>query len=141
MPRSGYSDDCDGWQLICWRGAVASAIRGKRGQAFLKEMLAALDELADKRLIEGDLEAGGEVCALGSVGAKRGIDMAGLDSYERDVVARVFAIPESLAAEIMEINDSGWRVTPELRWQRVRDWVVSKICESEVPPAGRGDAQ
>jgi len=46
MSRSGYSDDCDDqWSLICWRGAVKSAIRGKRGQAFLKEMLAALDAL------------------------------------------------------------------------------------------------
>lgn len=35
MSRSGYSDDCYGWELICWRGAVNSAIKGKRGQSFL----------------------------------------------------------------------------------------------------------
>ena len=34
MSRSGYTDECDGWELVRWRGAVNSAIRGKRGQAF-----------------------------------------------------------------------------------------------------------
>lgn len=45
MSRSGYSDDIDQWDLICWRGAVASAIRGKRGQAFLLEMWKAMTAL------------------------------------------------------------------------------------------------
>lgn len=43
MSRSGYSDDCDDpLQEGRWRAAVNSAIRGKRGQAFLREALAAL---------------------------------------------------------------------------------------------------
>ena len=58
MSRSGYHDDCEGWDLI--RGAVKSAIRGRRGQAFLKEMLAALDALPEKRLITEDLVIDGE---------------------------------------------------------------------------------
>lgn len=30
MSRSGYSDGCDNeWELICYRGAVASAARGE----------------------------------------------------------------------------------------------------------------
>jgi hypothetical protein len=46
MSRSQYIDDCDdNWQLIRWRGMVASAIRGKRGQQFLKDLLAALDAM------------------------------------------------------------------------------------------------
>ena len=49
MSRSGYTDDMeDMWQHICWRGAVASAIRGRRGQAFLREMLAAMDAIAGR---------------------------------------------------------------------------------------------
>lgn len=56
MSRSGYTEDCeDDWALIRWRGAVNSAIRGKRGQAFLREMLAALDVMPEKRLIAGNL--------------------------------------------------------------------------------------
>jgi len=41
MSRSGYSDDCDVWALIRWRGAVKSAIRGARGQAMLRELIQA----------------------------------------------------------------------------------------------------
>jgi hypothetical protein len=60
MSRSGYSDDCEdvlAWGR--WRGRVASAIRGKRGQAFLKELLAALDALPEKRLVANDLKVTG----------------------------------------------------------------------------------
>ena len=46
MSRSGYSDDCDTWPLICWRGAVASALRGRRGQQFLIELRDALDAIS-----------------------------------------------------------------------------------------------
>ena len=52
MSRSGYSDDCE--NLGLWRGAVEKSIKGKRGQAFLKEMLVALDSLPEKKLIEND---------------------------------------------------------------------------------------
>ena len=35
MSRSGYIDDMDDtWQFIKWRGQVASAIRGARGQGY-----------------------------------------------------------------------------------------------------------
>lgn len=40
MSRSGYTDDCDDqWALIRWRGAVNSAIKGKRGQQALRGRL------------------------------------------------------------------------------------------------------
>lgn len=57
MSRSGYSDDLDSWSMIRWRGAVTSATRGARGQAFFREMLAALDAMPEKKLIADDLEA------------------------------------------------------------------------------------
>ena len=42
MSRSNYSDDIDDYrQLVLWRGAVRSAIRGRRGQAFLHDLLTA----------------------------------------------------------------------------------------------------
>ena len=54
MSRSGYIDDMDDrWAAIMWRGAVKSAIKGKRGKAFFKEMLAALDRAARQTLGEG----------------------------------------------------------------------------------------
>jgi hypothetical protein len=128
MSRSGYSDDCDGWELIRWRGAVTSAIRGGRGQAFLCEMLDALDALPDKRLTTGELQtADGDVCALGSVGLKRGADMTQIDPYDADQVASFFGVAQALVREIEAENDEGWGETPEQRWQRMRDWCEHRL--------------
>jgi len=61
MSRSGYVDDMsDEWAAIRYRGAVSSAVRGKRGQAFLREMLAALDAMPEKRLAAGALVFDGQ---------------------------------------------------------------------------------
>jgi hypothetical protein len=133
MSRSGYTDCCEGWELIRWRGAVASAIRGRRGQAFLKEMLAALEAIPTKRLISHDLENLNGVCAIGAVGARRRIDLAQIDPEDHEAIAAIFGIPHALACEIMYENDEAagyWqRETPEQRWQRVRDWIAGKITD------------
>lgn len=126
MSRSGY-DDC-GDHVAMWRGQVASAIRGKRGQAFLSEMLDALDAMPEKRLIADDLIKGSEVCAIGSVGVKRGIDMTPLDPHDAQRLSSVFGIAYQLVCEIEYMNDeAGWNDTPEQRWQRVRKWTAQQI--------------
>lgn len=120
--------------MIRWSGAVASAFKGKRGQAFLKEMLAALDALPEKRLIENDLEQiDGAVCALGAVGKARGVDMKKVDPEDHHRVAATFSIPHALACEIMFTNDEGfgWRITPEERFIRMRAWIETKIREAK----------
>lgn len=133
MSRSGYSDDVDGWDLIRWRGAVASAIRGKRGQAFLREMLAAMDALPEKKLIAHELEQGGAVCAIGSVGRARGMDMTGIDVEDHTKVAAVFGLPHSLVCEIVFENDEAWgEETPEARFGRMRDWIERHLIEWEA---------
>lgn len=132
MSRSGYYDDgSDGaWSLIRWRGAVASAIRGKRGQAFLHEMIAALDALPQPRLIVGELEQAGEVCAIGSVGRQRGLNMADIDIEDREQLAEAFGIATAMAAEIMYENDEACfrPETPEQRFQRMRAWAVACLA-------------
>ena len=106
MSRSGYSDDCDGWALIRWRGAVTSAIRGKRGQAVLREIVEALDALPEKTLAANSLvSADVEFCTLGALGRARGMDMTRIDPDDRDSVASAFEVAEALAAEIMYLND------------------------------------
>lgn len=130
MSRSGYIDDGDdNWSLIRWRGAVASSIRGKRGQAFLRELIEALDALSEKRLIARELQEGCEVCAIGSVGLKRGVDMSALDPECWEEIADTFDIPQALVREIEFENDEGaiWNDTPEKRWQRMRDWAVRNL--------------
>lgn len=129
MSRSGYTEDCDDqWQFIRWRGVVASAMRGKRGQAFLKEMLAAMDALPERKLVRDALEAGDAVCAIGSVGKARAIDMSGIDPDDHERIAAAFGITTPLAQEIMWMNDDGfYRETPEERFASMRKWIDSHI--------------
>jgi len=136
MSRAGYCDgDDDQWGLIRWRGAVASAIRGKRGQAFLREMLTAMDAMPEKKLVAHELEMDGQVCAIGSVGMARGIDMSQLDPENYSKVADTFGISEALAREIVYENDEGgWRDdTPEKRFERMRAWVVKNLRDGADP--------
>lgn len=130
MNRSGYSEEYDdNWTLIRWRGVVASSIRGKRGQAFLRELVEALDAMPEKRLIAHELRQDGEVCALGSVGAKRGIDLESIDPEDHATLSRVFNVAEPLIQEVEYMNDEGawYNATPEQRWQSMRAWAVEHI--------------
>lgn len=128
MSRSGYSEDCWGWELAQWRGSVARALKGRRGQAFLREMLTALDAMPEKRLIRAALEEEGEVCAIGAVGKARGVNMDGIDPEDRDAVAKIFGIAPALVAEIADMNDEMfYRLSPESRFDHMREWVASKI--------------
>lgn len=159
MSRSGYSDDCD--NLGLWRGAVASSIKGKRGQAFLKEALARLDAMPVKELVSGELEADGQFCTLGVVGAGRGLDLSKIDTYDHEALSGLFDIAGPLAQEIMYMNDEAvsegkWveveifgpirpyeqrrtsirvpdPVAARRRWQYMRDWIDSNIAAEAVP--------
>jgi hypothetical protein len=133
MSRSGYSEDLDQWDLIKWRGQVASAIRGKRGQKLLADMVAALDLMPEKALVSSELETpDGQVCALGAVGRMRGIKMQEIDPEEPEQVAAVFDIARQLAMEIAYQNDEGGPETPEHRWLRMREWASDNLLNESV---------
>lgn len=131
MSRSGYVDDGEGgWREICWRGAVKKAIEGKRGQAFLRELVDALDAMPGKGLIAGELvDDDGDCCAIGAVCKSRGIDPSGVDYDCTYAVSRLAGIARSMVAEISYENDEemGSSETPESRWQRMRAWAVSNL--------------
>ena len=131
MSRSGYDEDYDyeDNSAYLYRGAVASAFRGRRGQAFLKEMLQAMDDLPEKKLIDYDLQREGAFCAIGTVGHKRGVDMTKLDPENAEGVASTFGVAPCMVREITYYNDEhAWKVeTPEQRFDRMRAWVVSQI--------------
>jgi protein-disulfide isomerase-like protein with CxxC motif len=136
MSRSGYSDDLNSWNLIIWRGAVKSAVRGKRGQAFLREMLAALDELPYPALISNDIIRPGvaepsEVCAIGAVAYKRGLDVSELDPEDYEGVAATFGIARALAQEIIYLNDEFYHKTMEDRFQFMRRWIIENLKEED----------
>lgn len=127
MSRSGYSDDCENVQL--WRANVDRTLAGKRGQAFLRELIASLEAMPEKKLIAHELKAPtGEVCALGAVGVKRGIDMSSLDPEEPEQVGKAFGISSMLAQEVVYMNDErhyDW--TPEERWQGMHSWAKEHL--------------
>lgn len=150
MSRSGYSDDYDDdLSLGRWRGQVASAIRGRRGQKLLTDLLAALDTMADKALIVGDLETKeGDVCALGALGKARGINMSDIDPEDPPQVAAAFDVAEQLAREIAYMNDESFdfryennvrvEFTPEERWAGMRKWVAAQIkLQNSLAAIGR----
>lgn len=140
MSRSGYSDDCSGFDLIMYRGQVEKAIAGRDGQAFLIEMIESLDALEKKELVPNSFVSHEGVCALGSVAVKRGLDTSKID-LDDDVAweaSRMFKISSKLAAEIMFLNDergggysyatnSYVQETPAQRWARIREWAVSNL--------------
>ena len=139
MSRSGYSDDYgddDPLALGRWRAAVKSAMRGKRGQAFFREALAALDAMPDKRLIAGELVVDGQqcrfgetpdlivgadelcdrrgnphpmgsCCLLGAVAIARKINVSGVDPEDTETVAHTFGLAGAMTREIVYTNDEG----------------------------------
>lgn len=141
MSRSGYSDDCE--HLGLYRHAVDRAITGRRGQAFLRELITALDTMPAKRLAAGLFVDGDQVCAMGAVAVVRGLDTSTLDESEPYEVGAFLGIPTALAAEIAFENDErphyrGVDETDEGRWQRMRDWATDHIVTERKPtPTGR----
>ena len=133
MSRSEYTDDCDGWDLVCWRGAVTSAMEGKRGQKFLIELRDALDAMQVKELIAHELVKQGNFCALGVVGQKRGIALESIDPEDSRTVAEQFNIANAMAQEIVFVNDeAAWDdESPQQRWSRMRRWVDINILAEQ----------
>lgn len=157
MSRSGYVDDFgvdDALALGRWRAAVNSAIRGKRGQAFLREFIADLDAMPEKKLIADSFadNATGDVCSLGVVFAARKLEQPSYDpdsgddwEVGEDAAARL-NIAGALAHEIIYLNDEGSIGTyeetgdptkprryvpesPEQRWRRMRRWAERHLVE------------
>lgn len=148
--RSGYIDDYDGDYAniyhINWRGAVNSALRGKRGQKFLQELLESLDSVPIKRLVKHELAVDEKFmmsvshwgmyehecesyCALGAIGKTRGMPIRSIDVDDYDSIGNHFGIANAMAREIEYVNDEGgkFKETPEDRFERVRSWVAGKL--------------
>jgi hypothetical protein len=134
MSRSAYVYDLDVLDLGRWRGQVASAIRGRRGQKLLADLKAALESIEDKRLWVGELQTpSGEMCALGVLGVTRGMKLNEIDPEEPEQVAAHFDIAPQLAREIAFENDEakGASETPEDRYSRMLAWVNKHLTRDE----------
>ncbi len=130
MSRHGYSDECE--NVAMWRGVIASATRGKRGQAFFRALVAALDAMPVRELVEGDLQTDeGAVCALGCLGKAKGVDLDKVDTEDWHQLGDVFNIAPQLAQEVMYVNDESFATSTETRWKQVRDWAARQIVPVE----------
>ena len=133
MDRHGYSDEYEQPGYGMYRGRVASAMRGKRGQRLLRELLAALDAMPDKRLIKDEFVLHGQACALGVVALSRGIpDPEKIDSEDHEYLAELFDVATCMVQEIQYLNDERvWSRDPidalVERFERVREWVSENI--------------
>jgi hypothetical protein len=151
MSRVGNSDDCGDYYgnfEYLWDSIYRRAREGKRGQALLRELEAALVAMPVKRLIQGAYCELGEVCALGALAVHRKV-LSGL-SFQAALAAVEEGLPEnevshseheiidaaehrlkmtrSLACQIMgENDDDDEKTTPELRYGRVLAWVRENI--------------
>lgn len=153
MSRTGWTDGDDSdnanWHAIMTAGAIKSAIRGKRGQAFLRDLAEALDAMPEKRLADGLLvDQDGCKCALGVLGAHRGLDLQALQpdmphpesfDWDQEAIAAAFGVAGSLTNQIQWINDGkfAWGVDADkdqkLRWQYVRNWVAENLRDDPHP--------
>lgn len=88
--------------------------------------------MPEKRLIAYDLQDKGNVCAIGAVGVKRGVDMSALDPHDPETLSGVFGIAHQIVREIEYMNDEAWYdEKPEHRWSRMREWAASKITPTD----------
>ena len=140
MGRANYDDDGDFIEL--WRGAVDRAIKGMRGQAFLRELIVSLDALTEKILIADDIvDAHGSVCALGAVAKSRHITQP-LDPENHDQLSRVFGIAPAMVREIEFMNDEYWgTATPEKRFEKIREWAIAQLAEENAAHEANAEAQ
>lgn len=161
MSRSGYTDYDDGdYPVALYRGTVASATRGKRGQKFYTELLAALDAMPAKELhaeVFDDPDEG-KVCALGALARVKGIDTTKFDpedDHAAYVLAKKLDVADCLTRETIYMNDeASWRrripmrfgdlhgewdayvtETPDQRWQRMRNWTEKQLNKPKLPQA------
>lgn len=155
MSRISYNepeDDADFLRVCAFEANTKRHLKGKKGQAALKELEAALIALPEKRLVyskfvvrHGEADDIGEVCALGALALKRCMDKGltrseAIKKIEQDGpdpddegwgatenTAEYLKVKVNFAWEVMERNDEYGGPTPEERYKRVLAWVREQI--------------
>jgi len=156
IPEGECDDEEDQRRYALQAANLARQIKGKRGQAFLRELLTALEALPEKVLIEGHVSEDGMVCTFGALALKRRTDagepresvLADLESvvvhlhdengdepedYEPmwEWAERELAAPSQLAWHIVNLTDDDGTVCTGF------DPVTHKMLLKDVTPAMR----
>ena len=168
MGRSGYTewDDCDEytqWAMIRQAGALKSAVRGKRGQDFLRRLAAALDAMPEKSLCaipdEVDYDpvtepcagrlglSDGQVCVLGSLALAEGRDPKAIDATDHKALGGMFNVAPIIVRQLEWDNDQPYghdrnKSDGEARWSYLREWVREHLRDEATPrPEKSADAK
>lgn len=124
--RIGYSEEEDfAGQFELWQANCQRSLNGKKGQAALRELEAALLALPEKRLIANKMiDADGEVCAIGALAKHKG----------RDLVAETREQLSAIGIEHFddEIDGDGEmeEIGVELGMPRLVAWKV--VCQNDI---------
>lgn len=160
MSRTEWDDDGGDYDYNIYGlqiGWALRALKGKKGQAALKELEAALLALPEKRLIAENFCKEGQVCVLGALALKRRLDVGmsdgvarkdiqqtyGLDPDPEEAISRArkdLGLSRMFAIEVMEQNDKTtgkWikeegryaPFTPQERYEHVLAWVRMQMKE------------
>lgn len=155
MSRSSYSDDFGDeypGQLELYRANVKRSMRGRAGQARLRELRDALLALPVKELHDGIFVAGTreqpQVCALGAwalhqaggdpfaAGAMLGRAGADADDLDTAKALSSYSWPELVVRDTIWQNDRDSYFRPETpaeRYTRVLAWVEAHISNEVTP--------
>lgn len=129
--RLNYSEDEHfPGQFELWQSNCERSLRGRSGQAELRELHAALVALPEKRLIFGSLvDDEGGVCAVGAYARHKGLSLSNFDPEdETDEVGIEAGMPRLVAWKVVEMNDIQFNsLTPEQRYEKMLSWVESKL--------------
>ncbi len=154
--RINYSDEEDyPGQYALWDANCRRSLKGRKGQAELRELEAALLALPAKQLIKDTLDDDdGGVCAIACYAKYKGLDLKKFDREdESDEVGIAAGMPPLVAWTVVELNDIimdvVWEVadgplnrwdatykggiplvrdmTPEERYERVLVWVRGQL--------------
>ena len=139
--RVGYSEDEEyGGQFNLWQANCRRSRQGKKGQAALRELEAALMALPDKR-IQKDVfvETSGEACAIGALMIHRNVscgmprqqaiaECAKLDPDDTEKHGVSIGLPRLVAWSVAVENDDEWKIrTPEERYLHMLAWIRKEM--------------
>lgn len=143
-------------QAFLWEANLERSLKGRKGQAALRELEAALLTLPEKRLIANNtISTDGSVCAIAALAKHRGYqgdmslpkqpnwdddDSPYWDEYDYEVavedamvkIAADLGVPPMVAKAIIYENDNdAYTKTAEARYQRMLRWTQRKIVAEQ----------
>jgi hypothetical protein len=129
MKRNRYKWPLVKEEYLAWQLEVAEAILSPAGQAFMQELVKALDAIPRKELIAGRLaDNRGGCCALGTVCRSRGLDVSQVDHDNLEDISRFLDIPCQIVDEVVYLNDAAYPgEAPTDRWARMRFWAGNQV--------------